>query len=115
MLPARLAGYLAQESQSLTGLLDRMEAHSWVRRVHNLPDRRSLRIELTPQGQTKLALAQELGQHAMYKAFAGLTADEVVELGNLLERVRTSALVRLGLDPAEARAWPAQMEAVVAS
>src|SRR5439155_5099473 len=54
MTPVRLASYLAQESQSLTGLLDRMETQGWVRRVRDLPDRRSLRIELTPEGEKKL-------------------------------------------------------------
>lgn len=106
MIPARLANYLAQESQSLTGLLDRMEAQGWVRRVRDLPDRRSLRIELTELGEEKLAAAQELGTPAMLQAFDCLEREDVILLGNLLERLRTAALTRLGLDPAEARDWP---------
>lgn len=118
MIPARLASYLAQESQSLTGLLDRMEGHGWVRRVRDLPDRRSLRIELTAEGEEVLALAHKLGHPAMYQAFAGLAPEEVIQLGSLLERVRSAALLRLGLDPDEARAWCERfegVEAVVAS
>ena len=115
MIPARLASYLSQESQSLTGLLDRMETQGWVRRVRDLADRRSLRIELTPLGEAKLARARELGHPAMYQAFAGLSDGEIVELGNLLERMRTSALSRLGLDPSEARAWPEQPDVIQAA
>src|SRR5947209_15908671 len=61
MIPTRLAGYLAQESQSLTGLIDRMEQHGWVRRVRDLPDRRSLRLEITGAGEAKLEEAQGHG------------------------------------------------------
>jgi DNA-binding MarR family transcriptional regulator len=105
MTPVRLASYLAQESQSLTGLLDRMEAQGWVRRVRDLPDRRSLRLELTLAGDRKLAEAQIAGGPAMILALSDLSGDEVCQLGNLLERVRSSALARLGIDPAEARVW----------
>lgn len=115
MIPARLASYMGQESQSLTGLLDRMEAQGWIRRVRDLPDRRSLRIELTAEGEAKLALAHELGGPAMVQAFAELAPDEVIVLGNLLERVRTSALLRLGLDPDEARVWQEPAETVPAA
>ena len=112
MIPARLAGYMGQESQSLTGLLDRMEAQGWIRRVRDLPDRRSLRIELTAAGEAKLAVAHQLGRPAMAQAFADLTPDELLVLGNLLDRVRTSALLRLGLDPEEARVWREPAEGV---
>ncbi|MGI8549728.1 MAG: MarR family winged helix-turn-helix transcriptional regulator [Dehalococcoidia bacterium] len=107
MIPARLANYLAQESQSLTGLLDRMENQGWVRRVRDLPDRRSLRIELTEKGEQKLEMAQQLGMPAMLQAFECLDPDEVIQLGDLLERCRTAALTRLGLNPEEAREWQA--------
>jgi MarR family transcriptional regulator, organic hydroperoxide resistance regulator len=105
MTPVRLASYLAQESQSLTGLLDRMEAQGWLRRVRDLPDRRSLRIELTPAGEAKLLEAELAGQPAMMQALADLDADEIQQLGHLLERLRSSTLKRLGLDPEAARVW----------
>jgi DNA-binding MarR family transcriptional regulator len=107
MTPVRLASYLAQESQSLTGLIDRMEAQGWVRRVRDLPDRRSLRVELTPAGEEKLAESERAGEPAMVRALAGFSPGELTELGDLLERLRSSALVRLGLNPEEARVWPA--------
>src|SRR5262245_37627278 len=52
--PSRLAHQLTQETQSVTGLIDRMEKQEWVRRVRDLPDRRAIRLELTPAGEAKL-------------------------------------------------------------
>ena len=51
MTPGRLAGMLAQETQSLTGLVDRMESQGWVKRVRDLPDRRTIRLALTAAGE----------------------------------------------------------------
>ena len=113
MTPVRLASYLAQESQSLTGLLDRMEAQGWLRRVRDLPDRRSLRIELTPAGEAKLAEAELAGRGAMTQALADLNGDEIQQLGDLLERLRSAALARLGLDAEAARVWEAREAAIL--
>src|SRR5581483_7630407 len=49
----QLAGYMGQERQSMTGLIDRMEAKSWLERVRDLPDRRAIRLQLTEAGQRK--------------------------------------------------------------
>ena len=97
MIPSRLANYLAQESQSLTGLIDRMEQQGWVRRVRDLPDRRSLRLEITPAGETQLESALREGYRAATSIFACLSDDEVRNLAELLERIRISSLERLGL------------------
>ena len=99
MIPSRLASYLAQESQSLTGLIDRMEQHGWVRRVRDLPDRRSLRLEITSAGESKLDEALGQGLRAATSIFECLDPDELHRLAELLERVRTASLDRLGLDP----------------
>jgi DNA-binding MarR family transcriptional regulator len=105
MIPSRLASFLAQESQSLTGLIDRMEQHGWVRRVRDLPDRRSLRLEITPAGVEKLGEALSEGYKAATAIFACLDEDEMRTLARLLERIRMSSLDRLGLDPTAARMW----------
>lgn len=105
MIPSRLASFLAQESQSLTGLIDRMEQHGWVRRVRDLPDRRSLRLEITTAGESKLGEALTEGYKAATAIFACLDDDEMRTLARLLERIRMSSLDRLGLDPLAARMW----------
>jgi DNA-binding MarR family transcriptional regulator len=103
MIPSRLASFLAQESQSLTGLIDRMEQHGWVRRVRDLPDRRSLRLEITPEGEKKLEEAQGEGFKATTAIFACLDESEMRSLARLLERIRVSSLDRLGLDSTAAQ------------
>jgi DNA-binding MarR family transcriptional regulator len=105
VIPSRLAGFLAQESQSLTGLIDRMEQHGWVRRVRDLPDRRSLRLQLTQAGEEKLEEAQREGRRAANTLFGALSDEELNTLGTLLERLRMASLERLGLNPDASRTW----------
>lgn len=46
-----LAQQLNLESNTLTPLLKRLEAHGWLTRVHSTRDRRQLYIQLTPKGK----------------------------------------------------------------
>src|SRR5215212_2114418 len=62
--PARLGQALAQESQSVTGLLDRMERQGWVERFRDLPDRREIRVALTDLGHSVLLDAAAAAQSA---------------------------------------------------
>lgn len=114
MTPGRLAALLAQETQSLTGLIDRMEAQGWVRRRRDLPDRRTIRLALTEAGEAKLAEVMPLSTHASEEAFAGLDADRLAELVRILEAIRPVALRHVGLDPERSRGWP-PMPGVVGS
>ncbi len=54
----QLAERLFQQPQSITSLMDRVEQAGWVRRVHDLPDRRAIRVETTESGAAK---AREVG------------------------------------------------------
>lgn len=85
--PSRLAHSLTQETQSVTGLIDRMEKQQWVRRVRDLPDRRAIRLELTPAGEAKIE--ETLGPSAatIERMFAVLTPRELTTLSTMLERV----------------------------
>lgn len=75
------AGELADKSglakASVTGLLDRLEAKGYARRVADESDRRRVRVEVDPRSLIKLApLFQDFvaGLHAMY---AHYTDDEI--------------------------------------
>jgi len=59
LLLSRLALRLVQEAQSVTSLMDRLERAGWAQRMHDLPDRRTIRIELTEAGVGK---ADEVGR-----------------------------------------------------
>ena len=87
MTPSRLAHELTQETQSVTGLIDRMEKQQWVRRMRDLPDRRAIRLELTPVGEAKLLETMGPSNAAIERLFEGLGTGEITEMAGLLERV----------------------------
>lgn len=106
MTPGRLAGLLAQETQSLTGLVDRMEAQGWVTRARDLPDRRSIRLVLTDEGEAKLAAVLPLNARVAEEVFSGLSADGLNSLNRILDEMRPAVLERIGMDRERARDWP---------
>ena len=106
MTPGRLAALLAQETQSLTGLVDRMEAHGLVRRMRDLPDRRTIRLVLTAAGEAKLVEVMPRNEQAAAQVFAGLDMRRLDELTRILEEMRPVVLQRAGLDPARSHGWP---------
>ena len=97
--PSRLAHYLTQETQSVTGLIDRMEKQEWVRRVRDLPDRRAIRLELTPVGEAKLEETLGPSGATTARMFELLSATELQTLAGLLERVHEGAVAHLGIEP----------------
>ncbi len=85
--PSRLAHHLTQETQSVTGLIDRMEKQQWVRRVRDLADRRAIRLELTLAGEAKLEETLGPTSDTIARMFDRLSAGELSTLSSLLERV----------------------------
>jgi DNA-binding MarR family transcriptional regulator len=106
MTPGRLAELLAQETQSLTGLVDRMEAQGWVQRMRDLPDRRTIRLALTEAGEAKLTEVMPLNARAAEEIFTGLSPDRLDDLCKVLTEMRPAVLARIGLDPERSRGWP---------
>ncbi len=49
--PSLVATLLFQETQSITGILHRIEARGWVRRLPDPNDRRAVGLELTDEGR----------------------------------------------------------------
>ncbi len=50
--PRLVADFLSQQSQTVTGVLDRLERAGHVLRVRDLDDRRAVRLELSSSGKT---------------------------------------------------------------
>ncbi len=98
MTPSRLAHYLTQETQSVTGLIDRMERQGWVRRVRDLPDRRAIRLELTAEGEKKLSETSGPGFDTTESMFARLSPAQLEDLTGLLGQVYKGAMDHLGRD-----------------
>lgn len=98
MTPSRLAQYLTQETQSVTGLIDRMEKQGWVRRVRDLKDRRAIRLELTEAGAAKLEETVRPGADVTTLMFADLEVKQIQEVTDLLQRVYLTGAKHLRID-----------------
>lgn len=62
--PRLVADFLSQQSQTVTGVLDRLERAGHVQRVRDLEDRRAVRLELTASGQALVrAIDDRLRSH----------------------------------------------------
>jgi DNA-binding MarR family transcriptional regulator len=72
LLLSGLAARLLQEAQSVTSLADRLERSGLARRVHDLPDRRAIRLELTAAGHSKVREVRPLLQSAAKKIYGDL-------------------------------------------
>jgi DNA-binding MarR family transcriptional regulator len=62
--PHLVADYLSQQSQTVTGVLDRLERAGHVARRRDLGDRRAVRLELTDSGRRLVdAMSTTLRRH----------------------------------------------------
>ncbi len=62
--PHLVADYLSQQSQTVTGVLDRLERAGHISRQRDLGDRRAVRLELTDSGRTLVeAISRNLKSH----------------------------------------------------
>jgi DNA-binding MarR family transcriptional regulator len=97
---SRLARYLVQEAQSVTSLVDRLEARGLVKRVPDQRDRRVIHVELTPTGHEMFDEIFPAALKGCNEVFAGLTGKELKELAQLAGKVRNRSAELLGLDRA---------------
>lgn len=83
-----LAERMAVEGPTLAGILDRMEREGWIRR-HDCPtDRRKKIVRPAEQAEPVWEQIVRGARRLRQRAAAGLTADEVETLRQLLTRVR---------------------------
>lgn len=84
LLLSGLAARLLQEAQSVTSLADRLERAGLARRVHDLPDRRAIRLELTEAGRAKVGEVRPLLQEAAKQIYRNLGNDQANALRETL-------------------------------
>ncbi len=94
----QLAGYMGQERQSMTGLIDRMEVKAWLVRVRDLPDRRAIRLELTEAGREKLEEILPITYRAVVQIFARFGESELLNMARTFEAVYDAAAAQPGMD-----------------
>lgn len=75
---------------NVTGLTERLVQEGLVRRRVSAKDRRQQRVALTPQGKRALAAMVTVHKRWIDEMFAGLSAQEVSHLYQLLARLKDS-------------------------
>ena len=87
LTPSEIADRVLVASATMTATLDALERRGWVRRVANPADRRSVFVEITPEGR---AVADQVlpGIRAVEKSMMStLTMKERAQLVELLDKV----------------------------
>jgi DNA-binding MarR family transcriptional regulator len=97
---SRLARFLVQEAQSVTSLVDRLEARALVRRVPDQRDRRVIHVELTPQGDEMFDQIFPAAWKACGEVFGDLSGKELTQFAALATKVRNRSGQLLSLDQA---------------
>jgi DNA-binding MarR family transcriptional regulator len=87
--PSLVATLLFQETQSITGILHRIETRGWVRRLPDPNDRRAVGLELTDKGRE---ITQEIVRisEELYDDMFGqvISAAEKRQVETILKKVR---------------------------
>ncbi|MEX0750244.1 MAG: MarR family transcriptional regulator [Dehalococcoidia bacterium] len=87
--PSLVATLLFQETQSITGILHRIESRGWVRRLPDPNDRRAVGLELTDQGREITAEIIKISDELYDDMFgAVLSATDKRQIESILKKVR---------------------------
>ena len=86
---------MVKASQTITGLVDRLEEPGLVERVFDRSDRRKTWVRLTDKGERKLAEASPVAVRLTEELSSVLTDDELQDLQANVEKLRDAAMNRL--------------------
>jgi len=86
---------MVKSSQTITGLVDRLEEPGLVERAFDRSDRRKTWVRLTEKGERKLAEAFPVASRLAEELSSVLTDQELKDLQAKVEKLRTAAMDRL--------------------
>jgi DNA-binding MarR family transcriptional regulator len=86
---------MVKASQTITGLVDRLEEPGLVERVFDRSDRRKTWVRLTPKGQRKWEEAVPVANRLADEILSVLTDEELRDLQAKSAKLRTAAIERL--------------------
>jgi DNA-binding MarR family transcriptional regulator len=88
--PSLVATLLFQETQSITGILHRIESRGWVRRLPDPNDRRAVGLELTDEGRKVTEEIIKISEELYEDMFGNkvITAAEKRQVEVILKKVR---------------------------
>lgn len=87
MIQRALARYLNIEGPTLSRHLETMERRGLVARTRDGADRRAATVALTPAGEEMYAEIEAVALRSQQRMLAGLSDEEVEQLGGLLDRI----------------------------
>ncbi len=90
-----IARAMVKASQTITGLVDRLEDQDFVERQFDRSDRRKTWVRLTAKGQRKWEEAMPVANRLVEELFSVLTDEELRELRANTDKLRTAATGRL--------------------
>nr|NIS39935.1 MarR family transcriptional regulator [Desulfuromonadales bacterium] len=90
-----IARTLVRASQTMTGLVDRLEDQELVDRQYDRSDRRKVWVRLTAKGQRKLEDAMPVVDRLTEDIFSVLTDEDLRDLGAQADKLRAAAIERL--------------------
>jgi DNA-binding MarR family transcriptional regulator len=85
--PHLVADYLSQQSQTVTGVLDRLERAGHVSRQRDLGDRRAVRLELTSSGRRLVDSMSDTLMHHIAEVLDGLNRSSRTQLRRELDEL----------------------------
>jgi len=86
---------MVKASQTITGLVDRLEAPGFVERVFDRSDRRKTWVRMTEKGERKLAEAFPVANRLAEELSSVLTDQDLQDLQAKVEKLRNAAMDRL--------------------
>jgi len=93
--PAQLSRLLFRQSQSVSGLLTRMEKQGLVKRVKDLDRRNQVRIVMTEKGRQ--AYNQSTQRKSIQRIMSSLSKEERRQLKSYLQTLKDKALKELAI------------------
>ena len=84
-----VATFVRITAPSATSLVGHLEKLGYIRRKQALPDKRIVRIYLTPNGKRKLAACRKNSVAVMRTVFGGLSAQDIEALRDILSHLRS--------------------------
>jgi DNA-binding MarR family transcriptional regulator len=93
--PAQLSRWLFRESQSVSGLLTRMEKQGLIKRVKDLDKKNQVRIVITEKGRQ--AYSQSTRRKSIQRIMSSLSEEERQRLKSYLQILKDKAVKELAM------------------
>ncbi|MCS6971994.1 MAG: MarR family transcriptional regulator [Leptospiraceae bacterium] len=90
-----LASKILRSGANMTTILDNLEKRGFVRRTRDAEDRRTIRVELTEEGEQFIRKIFPLHMNNIYRMMGALTKDELHTLATLTRKLGLAARERM--------------------